>query len=110
MTLPAGAVTDVAGNDNTEASATYTYEEPVNSLSSLSEEGIKIYPNPADDNLHIELTTESMVSIMNMNGMVLYQNDRVSNETISLNGFVPGMYIVRIKNRDKVTQHRLVIE
>ena len=110
VSLPEGAVTDAAGNDNTAASTAYTYEEPVNGLNGLSEEGIKIYPNPADDNLHIELENESMVSIINMNGTVLYQNDQVFNETISLTGFAPGMYIVRVKNGDRVTQHRLVIE
>ena len=109
--LPAGSVADLVGNENAVASVTYYYDDPsVNSISGLSEEGIKIYPNPADDNLHIELENESMVSIINMNGTVLYQNDQVFNETISLTGFAPGMYIVRVKNGDRVTQHRLVIE
>ncbi len=110
VTLPAGAVTDVAGNDNTEASTTYTYEEPVNNLNNLSEEGIKIYPNPVDDNLHIELESESMVRILNINGTIFYQKDRVLNEIIEMNDFTPGIYIVQIENGEKVTQHKLIVE
>lgn len=110
VTLPAGAVTDDAGNDNTEASATYTYEEPVNNLNNLSEEGIKIYPNPVDDNLHIELETESMLHIVNLNGTILYQQDHVLNNIIDMSGFSPGVYIMQIKNDSGVTQHKLIVE
>ena len=111
VTLPEGAVTDNVGNENPSTAITYNYDDPsTTGLNRITEESIKIYPNPADDNLHIELENESAVSIINLNGSVLYQNTRLLNETISLSSFLPGIYIVQVKNGDKVTRHRLVIE
>jgi len=111
VTLPAGAVTDVAGNDNTEASTTYTYDDPsTTGLNNLSEGSIKIYPNPVAGNLNIELESESMVRILNINGTIFYQKDRVLNEIIDLSGFSPGVYIVQIENNNQITQHKLIVE
>ena len=111
VVLPQGAVADIAGNENDYVSSTFIYDDSVgNSVGNLSEGSINIYPNPADDMLHIELENESAVSIINLNGSVLYQNTRLLNETISLSSFLPGIYIVQVKNGEKITQHRLVIE
>ncbi len=109
--LPAGAVTDIAGNENASASTTYTYDDPaVTDLTELSNAEINIYPNPVKGNLHVELENASILRIVNLNGTLLYQQDNVLDEIIDMSGFAPGVYILQIKNDNGVTRHRLIIE
>ncbi len=106
--LPEYSVFDAAYNGNIATSVGWLYEPP--NLVPVSEAGISIYPNPVSGNLHIELESESMIRILNLNGSVLYQQDHVLNKTIDMSGFTPGVYIVQIESGDRVTKHKLIVE
>ena len=108
VNLPENSVFDNAYNANSTAFTGWLYDIP-NDLQSY-EEGISIYPNPVNGNLHVELESESMIRILNLNGEVLYLQDHVLNEIIDMSGLTPGVYIIRIETQDKVIQHKLIVE
>jgi hypothetical protein len=109
VALPAGAVIDFLGNENELASATWTHIPPV-SVNVKDAEGIHIFPNPVNDLLSIRLDTESAVQIMDMNGKIVYMQDKLFDETIDVSGFNPGIYIVQIRSNENITQHKIIIE
>ncbi len=94
----------------------------INSCKTGSENGletISIYPNPASDNLTIELNTgadasDAMVIIMNTIGEVLYnQNAVLSNGTLNhqveLNNIPAGVYVVKVVAGDKEFTSNIVV-
>jgi hypothetical protein len=109
VVLPAGSINDLAGNGNELTSTSWTYALPV-ALDNNKTSGVLIYPNPANSTLHVELDKQSTIQICDMNGRVVYAQDQLLDETIDVSGFNPGIYIVRINNNEKVTQHKVVIE
>ena len=106
--LPEYSVFDFANNGNASTSVGWAYQPPTDLP--VYEEGISIYPNPVNGNLHIELESESMIRILNLNGEVLYMQDHVLNDIIDMSGLTPGVYIIRIESSDKITQHKLIVE
>lgn len=63
----------------------------------------RIYPNPAHDNLTIELNTEfhgkSQMMILNTNGAIVHERILSENQsTIDLSSFTSGVYFVKITN------------
>lgn len=61
----------------------------------------EVYPNPATDNIHIDLPYDQIntqIRLIDMQGrVILQQNTTVMQNTLSLNGVAPGLYIVRIE-------------
>jgi hypothetical protein len=109
VTLPEGEVIDVLGNENELTSETWTYVAPV-ALDLADAEGIKIYPNPVGNSLHITLNAESMVQIIDVKGQIVFKQDQLLDQTIDVSGFNPGMYVVQIRNNTNFSQHKIVIE
>lgn len=71
----------------------------------LAENGIRIYPNPASDQVQIEVQNNNAafnVSIYNMMGAKVYEahNQRDRSLTVDRNGLDAGLYIVRIRFDD----------
>jgi hypothetical protein len=54
---------------------------------------IKVYPNPVQDVLHIEVPDGISVSLMDLQGRVLYSGKDVKQ--ISMSQFVAGMYVLQ---------------
>jgi len=108
VTLPENGVWDRAGNGNASASVGWLYE-PVG-LNPVIEEGILIFPNPVSNLLHIELEGEAKVQITDLNGKIVFQQERLQNEAIDVSHFNPGVYITRIQTDEKITQHKIIIE
>ncbi len=83
----------------------YYYKEPVVTLNTyISEPLIKIYPNPAQDYLHItNLEGQNTISVTMLNGIEILKKKNVEKLlSINLSGYVPGIYIVRIENENEV--------
>jgi hypothetical protein len=63
----------------------------------------KIYPNPAHDNLKIELNTDfygnSKMMILNTNGAIVHEQILTSNRSIiDISSFTSGVYFVKLIN------------
>lgn len=77
-----------------------------------------VYPNPANDQLHIDLKGEKAadyaVEMTSVQGQVLYQRtfDKTTDVQTSINtgSFASGVYFVKITSGDKVTTKRVVIQ
>jgi hypothetical protein len=74
-------------------------------------DGLKMYPNPAKNNLFIEtaLNSDINVSIINVLGKEVI-NSKVSNNVVTISGLTPGMYIVKITEEGKTSTKKLIIE
>ena len=71
----------------------------------------KIYPNPAIDNVRIELPEASMIDIYNTSGKLVYSSGLKSNIfDISASNWVSGMYIVKIKSESKLYNKKLIVK
>jgi hypothetical protein len=82
------------------------------SASSFSQiDGLKMYPNPAKNNLFIEtaLNSDINVSIINVLGKEVI-NSKVSNNAVNISGLTPGMYIVKITEEGNTSTKKLIIE
>lgn len=80
-----------------------------------NEVGISIYPNPNNGSFTVSLTNESVVEIVviNMFGqMVQYttNNNTGSSFAITLPNVSKGMYIVRLKGKQKTYMQKIVVE
>jgi hypothetical protein len=109
VTLPAGSVTDEAGNPNESASVTYNYDSG-SALNELSDALINLYPNPATDFITVELNREATITFTYITGEIALVRENVLNEVIDLSGLPKGMYLMRIATNESISIHKIVIE
>lgn len=74
-------------------------------------DGLKMYPNPAKNNLYIEtaLNSNINVSIVNMLGKEVVKANVVNN-TVNVSNLTSGIYIVKITEEGKTSTRKLIIE
>lgn len=94
-------------------------EEATASLEDFAFEGFNLYPNPANDNFTIRLNTISneavFVKMMDLSGRTIFQKEYNNPgtrfaENIALNRVASGVYLVQIRNGNKQTTRKLIIE
>ncbi len=79
----------------------YYYKKPVVTYNAnFNESHLKIYPNPAQDYLHItNLEGQSKITVTTLNGSEILNAMVTENSfTLNLTGHAPGVYVVRIVN------------
>lgn len=62
--------------------------------------GIKFYPNPASDFVHLDLNHSSDVYIMSTTGKVLMEKRGITSGQIDVSHLSKGLYILQIKNKE----------
>lgn len=84
---------------------------PLSSSSFSQIDGLKMYPNPAKNNLFIEtaLNSDINVSIVNMLGKEVV-NTKAVNNTVNVSNLTSGVYIVKITEEGKTSTKKLIIE
>ena len=72
----------------------------VNEILQVGATSLKIYPNPASDNVTIrwEDETQSPFQIFDFEGRIVFEGLTNVNNTINLSGFSQGLYLVKILN------------
>jgi hypothetical protein len=71
-------------------------------------QGIRIWPNPADDVLYIEgLTGRTTMHIHDLHGTLVGSMDPVNNQ-IRIDDLPPGIYIIKLITGNEVVVHRLI--
>ena len=79
-----------------------------------SSKNVSLYPNPASDYINIQISNnqeENLVELVNLSGQTVYS--RIHNsEKIQLyvKDFEPGLYLIRITNREEIVTEKLIIE
>jgi hypothetical protein len=79
-----------------------TYIGPTASLSKTENQNIKVYPNPTDGIVQIEMHDQSEIEylLLNGQGMILEQgNKKGPNLNISLLNYPSGLYIIKINGQ-----------
>lgn len=73
--------------------------------------GLKVYPNPAKNNLFISSDSNQIkqVEIYNVLGKVVL-NTKVTNASINISAIAAGVYVVKITEAGKTATRKLVIE
>ncbi|MDF1576684.1 MAG: T9SS type A sorting domain-containing protein [Bacteroidales bacterium] len=70
-----------------------------------------IYPNPANQLLHIEVPAGTSVEILTMSGKVVFNASLESGTTgFNVSGWNAGLYIVRLRNVAGIITRKLIIE
>lgn len=73
-------------------------------------EAIRVYPNPASEYVHIELSRETHIRMHDLMGKLHYSQDRAyGDQTINLSEFKEGIYIVSLHMDDGSLQQRKLI-
>jgi hypothetical protein len=81
-------------------------------VETVTEQNVEVYPNPNNGAFCIELgNIESVVTIYNTMGQVVYQNTGLSNKAeIRLDNINSGLYFVNINNSEMNITEKIVIE
>jgi hypothetical protein len=78
----------------------------------------RIYPNPADDIINIEISNaggqEIEIELLTVTGQVIYRKDYKNNhdhlvEQIDLSGYAKGLYFVRISQSGAVYNGKIIV-
>ena len=84
------------------------------SANEIADNGIKIYPNPATDNITIESNNidKIEISVFNIYGQKLLMQSQVQMSTYNLNiaNLPRGVYLIKTKNRGNVKVHRVIFQ
>lgn len=79
-------------------------------LLSADEQTHKFWPNPVRGQLHVHLPHNARLQLFNKEGKLVYTNmKRAGDHTMNLEGFVPGMYVLRLITGQSVSQHRIIL-
>jgi hypothetical protein len=78
----------------------------------MNEETIKMYPNLAENilNLTSNLSSESAVTINNIQGVLIDQYSFINSSTINVENYPKGWYVVTISNNTAIHTQRVLIK
>ncbi len=89
--------------DSVSASCTFIISVGTTGINSVEGENIKVFPNPANQNINIEGLSDKKViyQISNTNGVVIKQDELYSN-IINITDLNHGVYLLQLKTGDKL--------
>jgi class 3 adenylate cyclase/photosystem II stability/assembly factor-like uncharacterized protein len=77
-----------------------------------SEEVLKLFPNPASDQVqvYIDLRSEAVIEVLDMQGRTIRQERMLrSTKVLDLHGSAPGTYLVRVVHSSGTQEERLIV-
>ncbi|MBN1599389.1 MAG: T9SS type A sorting domain-containing protein [Bacteroidales bacterium] len=109
ITLPAGAVTDLNGLENSEVSASYTYAPTA--VDEVLTDDIRLFPNPSNGYINVEIDRIASMQIYSSTGALVMQIDKIAGGEIDLTTLPGGIYHVQIMVDGNILgQTKLVVE
>ena len=108
------SVADIAADNGVVHVIDAVLLPPITSINSnKSTLNVRLYPNPATDQLIVEVPNPSgevLVQIVSMNGAVLKSKAFTGDQSnLELNGLAPGVYILQVQLGDQQAMERLII-
>lgn len=78
------------------------------SINEDADNKIKLYPNPAKDNIKVEAERISSLTIINMTGQIVLKHDVCSDEvTLDISTLESGMYLLRIDTESGIITRQI---
>ena len=74
---------------------------------------IIVYPNPTGGQFNISINKNlenGLLTIMNLNGEVIYNKKIINSEEVDLGKQAAGLYFIKIKSNDKVILKKIVVK
>ncbi len=106
----------ILGIDPLQYNLAYTKPPVHKPLSTTEKEELKVYPNPANDKLNIELSNAleglATIEIYDLNSRLCYStniNMAQKLQSINISGIKKGIYNLKIKTTNKTENQKLVI-
>ena len=97
--------------DNNRIRMVYNTAMGVGNVQMGKGENVKIYPNPVNDELHIENGANSDLIIYNLLGSELLETKLISNkEAVSIVQLTPGIYLVKVIDASGKAQNYRVVK
>ncbi|MFA5648065.1 MAG: T9SS type A sorting domain-containing protein [Bacteroidales bacterium] len=114
ISIPADAVTDLAGNPN-KASNRWSTIYTITSVENLAATGLSIYPNPSDGHIIVDFDKQfkkAVLSVYDISGKLLQTRvlTQAKAAQVDLSGLSKGMYILKISVDGKEVNSKLMIE
>lgn len=81
-------------------------------LPDTNESTISVYPNPVVDEMTIKTNLQNKevdFEIVNFLGQVIYKGTFLEEIIIKTNGFLPGVYLIKMKN-GKTFEYRKIVK
>ena len=85
------------------------YDNPLSNDEMLVNKN-KIYPNPSDGIINVEITSVSEVEMFDIQGGKVYSASDVSNLQIQTDMFSDGIYILKINDNKGTSTHKISIQ
>jgi len=80
-------------------------------MNDLANREISVYPNPANEVLHIDGLGLQKLVMMNYNGQVVYESNNLLNtNSINIGHLSKGIYVLKMETADGITVKKVVIE
>jgi SUMO ligase MMS21 Smc5/6 complex component len=77
----------------------------------LNKEMLKIYPNPATNNITIEVPQPAIIDITNIQGQIIKTLKTIGNKTnIDISAFPDGVYVVEMKTEKGIKVNKFMKE
>lgn len=84
----------------------------VSSIEDLSADNFKIYPNPASKVIHIgfpQNVHKIKISVYNLQGNLVKKQNLKEGDFISVENLIEGLYILEIKDKNRIYQEKIYI-
>ncbi|MEI6061713.1 MAG: Ig-like domain-containing protein [Bacteroidota bacterium] len=74
---------------------------------------IKVYPNPASDKLNIEVSVNSKIQLLDLNGKLIVAEQNVNanqKQTIDVSNVAAGVYMLKVYNNSFVKMQKVIVK
>ena len=101
------------GDNDLDESSVVTFIVPgkSNSIQSLSNSKLKIYPNPSKSKVNIEAEVNDKLSftLCDIQGKILISQDAIGKGLIDVSGLSNGIYMLNLELNGIPSVHKLII-
>ena len=87
-----------------------TYLSSSSTLTNNKKSDIKIYPNPATNNIEISCTGHTRCTLFNISGQKIRSFNFIDKHNLSVEELPVGVYIIDIRNNNSILKKKVVIE